>query len=284
LRRRNIDISEFIVSLTGLSSSYLPKEEKESIKKTLDIRLNGKTVMKVPEFDIAHARKRGDYIYIVQYDLIHDVQRVGKTPLDIIRNMLETGTILECLVDISAVGTLEDEPSNQIPFYVLFATIIEPDIIGSLFELDQERIQVFSGDGKTQKQPEVTGGSTMSVNTMESIFSQHSAIVPEDGVPEHAGSERGKPQQEAGTSIQHQKAPAQQGAWSGPPDASLRVNVHLLDSLMNLAGELVLSRNQLLEAVSHNDRRALRPEDKPRDVRAPGGDHAHQDAAYRQHL
>jgi len=30
---------------------------------------------------------------------------------------------------------------------------------------------------------------------------------------------------------------------------SIRVNVSLLDSLMNLAGELVLSRNQLLQAI-----------------------------------
>lgn len=35
-------------------------------------------------------------------------------------------------------------------------------------------------------------------------------------------------------------------------DTSIRVNVSLLDSLMNLAGELVLSRNQLLQTISVN--------------------------------
>ncbi len=34
------------------------------------------------------------------------------------------------------------------------------------------------------------------------------------------------------------------------PDANLRVNVRILDSLMNLAGELVLTRNQLVQAVT----------------------------------
>jgi len=38
---------------------------------------------------------------------------------------------------------------------------------------------------------------------------------------------------------------------------SLRVNIDLLDSLMTLAGELVLSRNQLIQAITRNDRRAL---------------------------
>jgi two-component system chemotaxis sensor kinase CheA len=44
----------------------------------------------------------------------------------------------------------------------------------------------------------------------------------------------------------------------GPPakaEASLRVHVSLLDSLMNLAGELVLSRNQLLQTIGSDDLR-----------------------------
>ncbi len=44
---------------------------------------------------------------------------------------------------------------------------------------------------------------------------------------------------------------------SPPPkaEASLRVHVSLLDSLMNLAGELVLSRNQLLQTIGSDDMR-----------------------------
>ncbi len=45
---------------------------------------------------------------------------------------------------------------------------------------------------------------------------------------------------------------------SGPPakaETTLRVHVSLLDSLMNLAGELVLSRNQLLQTIGSDDLR-----------------------------
>ncbi|MFC1523272.1 Hpt domain-containing protein [Thermodesulfobacteriota bacterium] len=38
-------------------------------------------------------------------------------------------------------------------------------------------------------------------------------------------------------------------------DSTLRVNIKILDSLMNLAGELVLSRNQLLQAIKSGDSR-----------------------------
>jgi two-component system chemotaxis sensor kinase CheA len=44
---------------------------------------------------------------------------------------------------------------------------------------------------------------------------------------------------------------------SAPADANIRVAVSVVEQLMNLAGELVLSRNQLLQAVSRGDRQAL---------------------------
>ena len=41
------------------------------------------------------------------------------------------------------------------------------------------------------------------------------------------------------------------------PEASIRVSVGVLDNLMNLAGELVLSRNQLMQAVASSEQNAL---------------------------
>lgn len=43
---------------------------------------------------------------------------------------------------------------------------------------------------------------------------------------------------------------------SSKPMGSLRVNVNLLDTLMNLAGELVLSRNQLIQGINSNNAKA----------------------------
>lgn len=42
-----------------------------------------------------------------------------------------------------------------------------------------------------------------------------------------------------------------------PPEANIRVPVGVLDKLMNLAGELVLSRNQLMQAIASNEHAAL---------------------------
>jgi two-component system chemotaxis sensor kinase CheA len=53
-------------------------------------------------------------------------------------------------------------------------------------------------------------------------------------------------------------APATAAAASSTPaESSIRISVSVVDRLMNLAGELVLSRNQLLQAHSRNDHSGL---------------------------
>jgi two-component system chemotaxis sensor kinase CheA len=54
------------------------------------------------------------------------------------------------------------------------------------------------------------------------------------------------------------QAPVSATEASSAPEATIRVKVELLERLMNLAGELVLSRNQLREALSQSDMSAIR--------------------------
>ena len=147
-RSNEIDISEHIETLTRLTTEALPEEEKESLSKMVDICLpDGHTVFTVSEFDISQALKGGKFLYLVQYDLIHDVQNKGKTPLEVLTAMQKSGIIVESKVDIAAVGSLDDEAfSNRLPFLVLFATIIDPDVISALFEVDDKYIHRITPD------------------------------------------------------------------------------------------------------------------------------------------
>ena len=53
--------------------------------------------------------------------------------------------------------------------------------------------------------------------------------------------------------LKKQSPPVKKAAAKVKVDSSIRVHVSLLDSLMTLAGELVLSRNQLLQTISSGD-------------------------------
>jgi two-component system chemotaxis sensor kinase CheA len=59
-----VDITEFLVALSGLTTSYLPEKQKESVKKLAEVKTpSGRTAFRVPEFDLARARERDEYVY-----------------------------------------------------------------------------------------------------------------------------------------------------------------------------------------------------------------------------
>ena len=81
----NMDIVPWVEKLEKITKENLDEEEKESIDETIDIvSPDGKISFNVTKFDYNHARKGNNVLYVLEYDLIHDVQRQDKTPLDVI--------------------------------------------------------------------------------------------------------------------------------------------------------------------------------------------------------
>lgn len=89
---------------------------------------------------LEQARHGGYDIYLLEFDLIHDLHGSGTMPLDIMRTLADTGRIVDCKLDFEAVGGL-DEFENRIPFYVLFATILEQKYVASLVRLPVDKVQ-----------------------------------------------------------------------------------------------------------------------------------------------
>ncbi|GFK95183.1 Chemotaxis protein CheA [Fundidesulfovibrio magnetotacticus] len=137
------DISGFIAELTELVAEGLPPSRQGHIEQRLSIPLpGGQDAFVLDRLTLEQALEGGRYIYLVEYDLIHDVHARGKTPLDIFAVMESSGLILDCRTDLAAVGDLDGPVGNVLPFYLLYATIVEPDVVGYLFALDVSRIRV----------------------------------------------------------------------------------------------------------------------------------------------
>ena len=78
----NADIDELVLNLTGLASSYLPQEKKASLTQTVTLQLEGGGAPVVlSKFDYERSKECGNYLYSVEYDLIHDIERRGKVPI-----------------------------------------------------------------------------------------------------------------------------------------------------------------------------------------------------------
>jgi two-component system chemotaxis sensor kinase CheA len=276
-------IDDHIAALTAATSANLQADEKASVDRIVAVQdSRGRTVFEVPEFDLLQNRKGGKNLYLLEFDLIHDVQRKEKTIFDVLKCMDSTGVILDLKVDFEAVGTLDDDGfSNRIPLFVLFGSIIEDDIMPALLDLGSEFILPLNIDlpssapaaeaefarellEQTPETPEEdrTDALVSEIFNGANLADALSAPEPQAPAPPAPPVQAEAPASPPAPKPAPKPAPAppaEDEARKADPKApkssisqpdSLRVHVSLLEDLMNLAGELVLSRNQLMQAIS----------------------------------
>ena len=265
----DIDISNHIESLlsitTGVPAQKEVAVETETEKSddssepefiSLPDQMAG---FEITEDMISEGRKGGKNIYLFRFDLIQDIHTKNKTPSDLIGDMCSTGIILDKQIDIDAVGFLrEKELPNQFPFNVIFATLVGPKDINLIFEINEEQIFELTDDFQLKSIAEYSDHDPDVLVFEPQLKDENGSNEPlkttnevqEEKTVECSNEE--EPEKENVSEIKAEDAKTSKGA----SDTSLRVNVSLLDTLMNLAGELVLSRNQLLQAISSGDPRA----------------------------
>ena len=142
----SMSIREDVDKLVALAESGMPEEERGQAEQTTEVSVGGVSVFNVDALSLKQAESGGNYVYVLEFDLIHDIHRRDKTPLDVIKMLTDSGRIVDCRVDIEAVGTLEDEFTGAIPFFVLFSSILEPKYARALVGLPEERITPIDVD------------------------------------------------------------------------------------------------------------------------------------------
>jgi two-component system chemotaxis sensor kinase CheA len=232
------DISEFVEALTRLAEDYLPPDRKgtvleENAAHQVENAAGAKSTMRASAFDLDQTRRAGKGIYLIEYDLIDDIQRRGRTPLEVLRNLADYGTILDAHFDLGSVGTLDAEPSKKLPLNACYASQLDVSALSRVLHLDPTHIRLIQ---------EADTSNTAAAAPDVHVGAPVVQFAPPPPRPEVA----------AGPAV---KANQPQQASHG--DATIRLNVSLLDSLMTLAGELVLSRNQLNEAIANKDEKGI---------------------------
>lgn len=268
------NIEDHLADLTAITTASLDSGQKAIVETQVEIKdTHGRTIFTVSEFDLVQNQKGGKNLYLLEFDLISDVQRKNKSPLDLIKSMDSTGVILDLKIDFDAVGFLEDDVfSTRIPFFVLFSSIVEADIMPALLDIEDKYITslffdaslisgafnaVITAPSVPVQEDNLQLVSDMSLDqavppVLESAKVQQSMVDP--GMPQGISSAA------MGTSTptssaqnpakQEPKVEARTVKAASPQSDSLRVHVSLLEDLMTLAGELVLSRNQLMQAIA----------------------------------
>ena len=230
---------------------------------------SGQHIFSISEYDLKQAAKAGRILYLAKFDMLNDIERKNHTPLDIIKEIQDTGMLVESKVDIESIGTLDAlEEHPVVPFYVLFSTVLEPSIAPKLINLDPWKMYQISENfllapiAEAPAEPEKPVSVPKPKAKKKTIKKEKPPEVPQpvesvqqpktESVPEPPSAPPAPKPAAAKKSANKQARPK-----INTKSTTLRVNVKLLDTLMNLAGELVLTRNQLLQNFIKADKTGL---------------------------
>ena len=300
------DVSELLVMLSRIITPEQPDAPGEEAAPAEGVSIalpNSAEQIQASRFDLIQAGKEGNTVFLVEFDLIHDVHRLWRTPQDLIRAIGDCGSLLESLVPLADVGTLDDEPMDRIPFYALISYRHCAEELAAELKVSAERITVVNvaaGPCTGSTAPCVPpvlytalscplpAADAVGISRQVGAFEPSPLLCDASPVAGAAQGPASVPQIAAAQAVQTAAAPAapkavapavqknsaspaigtgvpqqtapEVGVASAIPaaDATLRINVSVLDTLMNLAGEMVLGRNQLLQAISRNDAIAIK--------------------------
>jgi len=132
-----LSIDAQVAQLMAISRS--PGEPDEAGARVAPFEV-GAGIFNVDALSLEQATKGGNELYMLEFDLIHDIHGKGRMPFDVLKALTDTGRIVDCKVDFAAVGDL-DSFGNSIPFHVLFASILEPKYVSGLVQLPDDRVR-----------------------------------------------------------------------------------------------------------------------------------------------
>jgi len=201
----------------GASREICRTQHQEAM---VGITVKGTSSLDEAHFDVEHATIRAIAanmeVYAASVDLERDLKEKGRAPEDFVRLIDTYGQCIVSNFEAGDVGSPEPTNTKRPVGHVLFASILEPEIMGHALDIPADHIHLVEREILEPKEEEAK---------------EHSA----EKAPRQAPLEQtpDKPLSQA----------------SGRPQETIRIGVDLVDRLMNLAGELVLGRNQLRQLL-----------------------------------
>ncbi len=238
-----MDISDHVGALSSITDHPEPSiQETASEPRETPVSLSfpdGRPGLTASPADLEHIRdmkQEGKSVYLLEIPLTHDAQDEEQPENGILEEARSYGTVLTHQLDPS-------QPPHALT--MLFACILDPEDVANLFEMDPDHVYEVSQDGRV----------LLSDNPLQTRAEDHSIQaaepVPDDHIEPPLPTT--EPLEPSPIKAETQPNPALTDLPTSIPETSLRVHVGLLDSLMTLAGELVLGRNQLLQSLSRKD-------------------------------
>jgi two-component system, chemotaxis family, sensor kinase CheA len=219
----------------------------------------------VSQFDLKNRKPENSFLFVLQFDLSHMARSGGQSPVALVRDLLRAGEIIDGHLNQHG-GDLRSGLPERLTYDVLFATPIPQEVLGQLL-LDNLGVPDLAVVAVEEADfPSMAPAPTAPVKPAPDPVAAKPAVPPPAPVapvaPPAPAAVASKPKppvsavasanggaKPAAAPVATNPAPATDkaaAAGAAQPEASVRINVEILDELMTLAGELVLVRNQQL--------------------------------------
>ncbi len=163
----------------------------------------------ITEKQLEDAAKNGKHVYIITLYTNNKQPGDNSDPTETFNKWEKFGTILDINTFMDRNSAPPDDKKNQASYSVVFSSVLEPDLIGYGCEVPSD--QICTIDLSKYKKSMLLSSSKNDESSAESNSKSEKKVL------------------------------------SRSSDDTLRVKVNLLNNLMNLAGELVLGRNQIMQ-------------------------------------
>lgn len=224
---------------------------------------DGEGVLTPSAEELADAHADAKCVYLVRLDVAEDLTAKSRSLSEVLVEMDQTGVILASSMPLPPAAELNADWSCDCdPLFLLFSTILKPGDINVLFDMDPAKLLQVTADLQLLTLDGQPAGNTASQDeSAEPEAEVQMAEVPEMKPQEPVSVEveaveNNQPESANIETVTAKASPQKAKAGIADQETSLRVHVSLLDQLMTLAGELVLSRNQLLQSMTSEDHRA----------------------------
>lgn len=218
----NIEISGVLNRLSSILTADKPADSiaqatSEGSAEDFDYNSLGNSQGKKQK--IISELKRGCRLYRIKRRLVFD----NVDLLKLISEIRSIGCVIDCHVDTEEPDTSGETEEADVYIEILFTTVLELDLLPPILSEEGKDIQELS----------------ISVDIESTSESMKSQTASEALTSTGKGTER---KESPGSSLSNK-------GQNITAEDSIRVNITLLNSLLNMASEMVLARNQLLRTM-----------------------------------
>lgn len=178
--------------------------------------------------------RHGGMLYLLKRKLYADLISNDLNVAELLKEIASMGSLIAVNMDLNELLTADEAAENDVTLEVLFTTVLEKDFLPPLLSEPEDQItELFVKLETSQSEPEPCT-EAVKEKVVEEVAKPATtpSVIPES----------------IGESVSKDKPKSQMIA----AEDSIRVNVTLLNNLLNLSSEMVLARNQLFRRMENH--------------------------------